>query len=705
MYDSLTVVAGAGAASPLWSSHDPGSFVRARDDLGFAKVAEWPAHSRMLFDKLEGCWIGNKLTGAARLVRLDAALGEPAPEMACCTTGRKPAELATQIVLEFRAHAATGLGGWVELGTVPTEAIPLGEGRSEFIQNLGAMANSSSVAPFATTVSTHPIGMIVPESGNPLEATLATIGHVPSTFQRVDSIVTMSMGILRSCSHLSFQADSHTLTLTTTEELVHQTFNTTLAPSVCLLDLSPGDACSWPECWIVPRPGGGSMPTSRKLYKNTAVLHRSSCVAGMAHLDSGSAVSRIQVVHLPRGTVTSTTTTPQMASSLASASEAVRSEPPDWTLTVALSAAGITVVLVCATCAVVAFLCRRGAASPRTGGVVAPENIGKKRGGEPGSSALSSSELFDQSRPENIMRAIKKDWLVPAKSLKVLEPVSSGGFGTVSKALMLDCFEVAIKSCRDWDMSSATFQNQVGALKNEIRLYRRIRHQNIVLFYGATLMPGNVLGLVLQWIDGGDFWYYLKYRHNSGEYREEWQQCRTSTGGVLFEQKLLADVVRGIMYLHGQEPCIIHRDLKPGNILVERTRPPKAKLTDFGLGRYLRQGEDAHAMAGTRCYMAPEVAERKPDGAAVDIFSFGCVALVSMTAEHPEEGRALEAATALRQKNMDAREELAPIVLLDAACGCLAFEPTARPALSDVYARLTSSREGVAPPTHEIQSI
>lgn len=190
----------------------------------------------------------------------------------------------------------------------------------------------------------------------------------------------------------------------------------------------------------------------------------------------------------------------------------------------------------------------------------------KDRASGPVTGCQIESTRFSYGPPSSIPNS--KDVRIPMCA--VLSPyryrgsVSMLALPPPAEALMLDCFEVAIKSCRDWDMSSATFQNQVGALKNEIRLYRRIRHQNIVLFYGATLMPGNVLGLVLQWIDGGDFWYYLKYRHNSGEYREEWQQCRTSTGGVLFEQKLLADVVRGIMYLHGQEPCIIHRDLKPG---------------------------------------------------------------------------------------------------------------------------------------------
>lgn len=60
---------------------------------------------------------------------------------------------------------------------------------------------------------------------------------------------------------------------------------------------------------------------------------------------------------------------------------------------------------------------------------------------------------------------------------------------------------------------------------------------------------------------------------------------------------------------------IIHRDLKPHNILFTHnlksgTPGPNdltLKVADFGVSRYLRQGENADTIIGTRAYGAPEI--------------------------------------------------------------------------------------------------
>ena len=71
-----------------------------------------------------------------------------------------------------------------------------------------------------------------------------------------------------------------------------------------------------------------------------------------------------------------------------------------------------------------------------------------------------------------------------------------------------------------------------------------------------------------------------------------------------------------------QERKIIHRDIKPENIMI--SNDGVFKLGDFGVAK----GEEATAagtLTGTYGYMAPEVANRKPYGAAADIYSLGLV--------------------------------------------------------------------------------
>jgi len=76
----------------------------------------------------------------------------------------------------------------------------------------------------------------------------------------------------------------------------------------------------------------------------------------------------------------------------------------------------------------------------------------------------------------------------------------------------------------------------------------------------------------------------------------EWLPCgdlkaywRARTVTKAHKIRICIDVLRALAYLHNRKPsAIIHRDIKPTNVLM--TKSGVAKLTDFGLGRFM-QGE------------------------------------------------------------------------------------------------------------------
>jgi len=223
------------------------------------------------------------------------------------------------------------------------------------------------------------------------------------------------------------------------------------------------------------------------------------------------------------------------------------------------------------------------------------------------------------------------------------------------------------------------------ALAQEIRLFRRIRHPNVVLFHGASVVKhgdGVHLCLVLEWCEGGDLLKHVKNRHRSGNFRADCVWAITHPRMVFQEQKILQDVARAMHYLHSQNPPILHRDLKPGNILLETSDPPKAKIADFGLSLMMKN-ESHHGRAGTRGFMAPEVTTGDYNSLA-DVFSFGCVVYYVLTAEGPNPLMA-------QDDVLKAAKETGflPPVVVQVAWQCLHFDPLDRYDFNQVFQMLS----------------
>ena len=154
---------------------------------------------------------------------------------------------------------------------------------------------------------------------------------------------------------------------------------------------------------------------------------------------------------------------------------------------------------------------------------------------------------------------------------------------------------------------------QEAMLKKEFELGYPLRHQNIRETYQYTYIEGLGNCIEMEWVDGVPLSEFL----NQG--RPDERQFR----------KLSSELCDALTYLHSRQT--LHRDLKPSNIMITHDGGD-IKLIDFGLSDS-SSSAILKAPAGTRKYMAPEVAAGGEADVRSDIWSLGAV-LSEMTSRH-----------------------------------------------------------------------
>lgn len=119
-------------------------------------------------------------------------------------------------------------------------------------------------------------------------------------------------------------------------------------------------------------------------------------------------------------------------------------------------------------------------------------------------------------------------------------------------------------------------------------------------------------------------------------------------GGELFDQILkkekftekeardiIAPIFDALTYCH--DLGIIHRDIKPENLLFSSKDPASAimKVSDFGLARFVTEGNFATTTCGTPGYVAPEILSEKPYRSPCDFWSVAVVLYILLSGQPP----------------------------------------------------------------------
>jgi serine/threonine-protein kinase len=266
---------------------------------------------------------------------------------------------------------------------------------------------------------------------------------------------------------------------------------------------------------------------------------------------------------------------------------------------------------------------------------------------------------------------------------RILEPLGSGGFGTVYLAedTWIDK-RVAIKVPHRQGLD-------FGELLREPRLLASLNHPNIVTVITAEKQD-NVFFIVMEYVPGDTLETLIA------------NQGALDLPIVLDYTCQIANAVD-----HAHKQGVIHRDLRPANVFV--TEKGLVKVGDFGTSRFLEIAAHGTTVIGSPPYMAPEQFEGRAVFAS-DLYSLGVTMYQMLTGVLPYDTPAPADLERLRRGELVSSPRLAnasiPKVIDDIVMRALAPDVAARYQRADDLLRdlLGARPEAVRRPTPQARS-
>ncbi|KAJ6375875.1 hypothetical protein OIU77_000777 [Salix suchowensis] len=268
---------------------------------------------------------------------------------------------------------------------------------------------------------------------------------------------------------------------------------------------------------------------------------------------------------------------------------------------------------------------------------------------------------------------------IPWEEITLGERIGLGSYGEVYRGDWHGT-EVAVKRFLDQDITGES----LAEFRSEVRIMKRVRHPNVVLFMGAVTRPPN-LSIVTEFIPRGSLYRLLHRPNNQLDDRRR--------------LRMALDAARGMNYLHSCTPMIVHRDLKSPNLLVDRNWV--VKVCDFGLSRMKNSTFlSSRSTAGTAEWMAPEVLRNEPSDEKCDVYSFGVILWELSTLQQPWGGMnpmQVVGAVGFQHRSLDIPNDMDPAIA-DIIRKCWQTDPRLRPTFAEIMAALKLLQKPITGP-------
>ncbi|CAB3402702.1 unnamed protein product [Caenorhabditis bovis] len=193
--------------------------------------------------------------------------------------------------------------------------------------------------------------------------------------------------------------------------------------------------------------------------------------------------------------------------------------------------------------------------------------------------------------------------------------LGAGAFGSVERAIFEQENEERIPvAVKKLGLSPQTKEERIAAF-SELDILMMICHPNIVIFYGFSFDKDSSV-------------MYLIFELMANSFDKFIEKCN----GMMSENErcdILAQICRGMGYLHSRTPPVVHGDLAARNILL---KPMIAKVTDFGLSKLIRSESYATYNDPNKIpfkWLPPEVLGARILTSKTDVWSFGIICFES----------------------------------------------------------------------------
>ena len=192
--------------------------------------------------------------------------------------------------------------------------------------------------------------------------------------------------------------------------------------------------------------------------------------------------------------------------------------------------------------------------------------------------------------------------------------IGEGAFSIVK--LAFDSINKMYYACKIVPKSRLSSGSLEKRFEEEIRINQQLHHPGLVSLIDIIKDENNYY-VVMEFCPNGELFQYIVDR---GRLAEEEAKPKI---------RMILDSVK---YIH--QLGITHRDLKPENILLDQYGQPK--ISDFGLSRFVGEGNLVSTPCGSPCYASPEcISGSAYNGITSDVWSCGVVLFAMVTGQLP----------------------------------------------------------------------